>query len=224
MLPTAVRNVGALVFTYQRRKDALAAGFVSIVETTASPASGSVFPVGDTTVTATSASGDSCSFTVTVKDVEAPAVACSVTAPILWPPSHDLGNVGLVATATDNCPGALPIVVQVFGNEDDEMQTGDGNFSPDANDIAPGTLRLRAERRGDGAGRVYLIVVKATDTAGNVGYVCLTVAVPHQPNPRGLAAVNALAAAAKAFCDAHNGAPPPGYFVIGDGPIVGPKQ
>jgi hypothetical protein len=37
-------------------------------------------------------------------------------------------------------------------------------------------------------------------------------------------AVNAQAAAAKAYCLAHNGAPPPGYFVIGDGPVIGPKQ
>ena len=36
--------------------------------------------------------------------------------------------------------------------------------------------------------------------------------------------VDAQAAAAKAFCEANNGAAPPGYFVIGDGPIIGPKQ
>jgi hypothetical protein len=191
---------------------------------TLSPPSGSVFPVGVTTVTATSSSGDSCSFTVAVKDVEPPVVACSVRQPGLWPPYHDLINVGLAVTATDNCPGALPIIVQVFGNENDEMPTGDGNFSPDAKDIAPDTLRLREERRGDAGGRVYLIVAKATDTAGNVGFASCTVVVPHDATQRGVAAVNALATAAKAFCDAHNGAPPPGYFVIGDGPILGPKQ
>ncbi len=36
-------------------------------------------------------------------------------------------------------------------------------------------------------------------------------------------AVNAQAAAAKAFFLA-NQAPPPGYFVIGDGPVIGPRQ
>jgi hypothetical protein len=36
--------------------------------------------------------------------------------------------------------------------------------------------------------------------------------------------VDAQAAAARAFCEANNGAAPPGYFVIGDGPIIGPKQ
>jgi hypothetical protein len=53
-----------------------------------------------------------------------------------------------------------------------------GNFSPDAKNIAPGTLRLRSERSGSGDGRVYLIVITATDASNNVSHVCLTVVVP----------------------------------------------
>jgi hypothetical protein len=30
--------------------------------------------------------------------------------------------------------------------------------------------------------------------------------------------------AAKSFAHANNGTPPAGYFVVGDGPIKGPKQ
>jgi hypothetical protein len=190
---------------------------------TSAPPSGSFFSVGSTTVTAFDTTGASCTFTVTVKDLEPPTVTDSVALPLLWPANHNLLNVGLTVIATDNC-GITNLSVAVFGNEDDEMPTGDGNFSPDAKDIASGTLRLRAERRGDGPGRVYLIVAKATDSSGNVSFACCTVVVPHEPNPKGVAAVNTLATAAKAYCDAHNGAPPPGYFVIGDGPIIGPKQ
>ncbi len=36
--------------------------------------------------------------------------------------------------------------------------------------------------------------------------------------------VNAQAAAARSFCEANGGAPPAGYFVIGDGPTIGKKQ
>lgn len=36
--------------------------------------------------------------------------------------------------------------------------------------------------------------------------------------------VNVQAAAASAYCESHGGMLPPGYFVIGDGPIIGPKQ
>ena len=37
-------------------------------------------------------------------------------------------------------------------------------------------------------------------------------------------AVDAQAAAAKTFCQQHTGAAPPGYFVVGGGPVIGPKQ
>jgi hypothetical protein len=36
--------------------------------------------------------------------------------------------------------------------------------------------------------------------------------------------VNAQAAAAKSYADANSGSPPPGFFVIGDGSIIGPLQ
>jgi hypothetical protein len=111
----------------------------------------------------------------------------------------------------------------VFGDEDDETPTGDGNFSPDAKNIAPVTLRLRAERKGDADGRVYLIIVTATDASGNVSRCCRTVTVTHDQSKASKASVAAQAAAAQAYCEAH-GTAPPGYFVIGDGPIIGPKQ
>jgi len=187
-----------------------------------SPASGSFFPVGTTTVTCNTTQGSSCSFTVTVNDTQAPTLTCSVNTTTLWPANHDLIRVGLSATATDNCPGTV-VSVAVFGDEDDETPTGDGTFSPDAKDIAPATLRLRAERKGDGDGRVYLIIVTATDASGNVTRCCTTVTVAKDQSKASKASVAAQAAAAQAFCGT-NGAAPPGYFVIGDGPIIGPKQ
>ena len=154
---------------------------------------------------------------------ECPRLTTSVSTSSLWPPNHNLVNVGLTAIATGDCPGPKTIQVSVFGDEDDLSDGGDGNFSPDAKDIGVGTLRLRSERDGNGDGRVYLIVVKATDACGTV-VTCNTVVVPHDQSASSISAVNVQAAAAKAYCEAHAGAPPPGYFVIGDGPIVGPKQ
>lgn len=149
-----------------------------------------------------------------------PVVTCSVATSQLWPPDHDLINVGLSATA--NCPDAT-ISVKVFSDEDDEAPTGDGNFSPDAKDIAAGTLRLRAERDGNLDGRVYLIIVSATDSSGNVSHCCSTVTVPKSQSAASKQSVANQAAAAQAFCVQH-GTAPPGYFLVGDGPIVGPKQ
>ena len=166
----------------------------------------------------------SCVTSANVVDLIPPKVTCSVAQPVLWPPNHRMVNVGLTATALDNCSGVLPVTVKVFGDEDDEESTGDGRFSPDASNIAPSTLRLRHERKGNADGRVYLVVVSATDPSGNTGFRCCTVVVPHSNNKKGIAQVQAQAAKAEAYCLSHNGAPPPGFFIIGNSSRVGPKR
>jgi len=127
----------------------------------------------------------------------------------------------------DNCGGPIPassIKVQVFSDED-ELAPGSGNFSPDAKSLmATGSLRLRAERSGSANGRVYLIVAKATDSSGNTGFCTGTVTVTHDQSATSIASVAAQAVAAQAYAASHNGPPPPSYFLIGAGPIVGPKQ
>ena len=161
---------------------------------------------------------------VNVVDTTPPVLTCSVTTPVLNQTNHGLVNVGLMADAVDQCEGELPVAVNVFADEDDEESTGDGNFSPDAADIDVGSLRLRAERKGNGDGRVYLIVTEATDSSGNRGFSCCTVAVPHSAAKSAQISASAQAAAARAFCLDNDGAPPAGYFVVGDGPVIGPKQ
>ena len=192
-----------------------------------SPPSGSTFPKGDTLVTATAIDSEGqvsmCSFTVTVEDQEPPQVTSSVTTATLWSPAPDLINVGFTATATDNCPGPIAIAVQVFSDEI-EAPSGGTQFSPDAKDIASTTLRLRSERLGKGDGRVYLIVTTATDTSGNQSHSCATVVVPHGQKAASISSVNAQAAAAKAFCEANDGGVPPGYVMVGIGPVIGPRQ
>jgi hypothetical protein len=150
-------------------------------------------------------------------------VTSSAATSTLWPANHNLVNVGLAASATGNCPGAT-LKVSVFGNEDNQADAGDGVFSPDAKDIAVGTLRLRSERSGNGNGRVYLVVVKASDSLGDNAVSCKTVVVPKDQSKAAQDSVNAQAAAAEEFCSANAGAAPSGYFVVGDGPIIGPKQ
>lgn len=162
--------------------------------------------------------------TIRVSDTEPPTVTCSVNLNQMWPPNHDLVNIGLTASAFDNQDGTRPVEVLVFSDEDDQEPTGDGTHSPDAKDIASGTLRLRSERKGDADGRVYLIVLRAVDSAGNVGVCCKTVVVPRSRSANDVASVESQAAAARAFCLAHGGAPPAGYFRVGDGPFIGPIQ
>jgi len=195
------------------------------------PPSGHAFPMGTTTVNclATDAAGNTtpCSFTVTVEDREAPTLSVSVTTTQMWPANHDLINVGLSISATDNCDGNLAsrAVIRVYSDEDDELETGDGNHSPDAKpghefggDAGP--LRLRAERQNSGDGRVYLILVTVRDNAGNSTTRCATVTVPKSNSAANRASVAAQAAAAAAACPNV----PAGFVPVGDGAPVGPKQ
>jgi hypothetical protein len=163
-------------------------------------------------------------------DENPPSISCNVTQSVLWPPNHNLVTVGLTASVTDDCDADVVIGggpngtgVTVYSDEEDLEPTGAGKHSPDAKNMAVGTLRLRAEREGDDDGRVYLIVVQATDAAGNTGFCTRTVVVPHDQSKKSINAANAAAAAAKAFFMA-NGTPPPGFVQVGVGPIVGPKQ
>jgi hypothetical protein len=124
-------------------------------------------------------------------------VQCSVTVPVLWPPNHQLVNVGLSVQVSD--PNAT-VTVQVYANDD--------ALPSDAADLAPGRLRLRSQRQGSGSGRVYLIVVTATDAAGNVAVSVCTVVVPHDHSAHSLAAVEQQAADAEAYFQAFHTAPP----------------
>ena len=75
-----------------------------------SPPSGSVFPVGTTTVTciATDESGnaDTCTFNITVNDTEAPVATCPADITISNDPGQCSAVVTFSGSVTDNCAGA----------------------------------------------------------------------------------------------------------------------
>jgi hypothetical protein len=148
---------------------------------TYSQASGSFFPVGTTTVTATATNQfgtATCTFNVTVIDAEAPVVgAPSPSLVTLWPPNHQMVDVTINYTATDNCPG-LNCVLSVSSNEP-VTGTGDGDTQPDWEVVDAHHLRLRAERAGNGTGRIYTITLTCTDAAGHVVTKNTNVLVAH---------------------------------------------
>jgi len=157
--------------------------------------------------------------TIHIADTQPPAITAAVGKGSLWPANHDLVNVGLSFTATDNS-SAVTTNVAVYSDEDD-VTSGGGEQSPDAKNIASGTLRLRSERSGSGDGRVYLVLITAADAFANASHRCLTVVVPKSQSPADGASVNQQANAARTQCTA-TGLAPAGYFVIGGGPVVGP--
>jgi hypothetical protein len=83
---------------------------------------------------------------------------------------------------------------------------------------------LRGERTEANDGRVYLIIVTATDGLGNVTRNFHTVVVPKNNKQANIDMVLAEAQAAVTYAQTHGGLPPPSYFVVGDGPVIGPKQ
>ncbi|MGH9153712.1 MAG: hypothetical protein ACRD03_15225 [Acidimicrobiales bacterium] len=157
-----------------------------------------------------------------------PAVEVSVDDPILDGGAEKLTEVGLHATASDDGK-PVPVTVDVFSDEDD-LDSEVVQRSPDASDIAPSTLRLRAESDKNADGRVYVVVVRAAGAGGAAGFACATVVVPNGQHESDLAGAlsqgEAAAESCTAFAAAAAGlvAPPAGFFVVGDGPVIGPDQ
>lgn len=160
--------------------------------------------------------------TINIADTEPPVITASVSQNTLWPPNHSLINVGFTLNVTDNSAGPITTQISVFSNEDD-IWPASGNASPDAINVASGTLRLRSERAGNGSGRIYLILIASHDPSNNSSRKCLSVVVPKSQSASDIAFVNAAAAVARAFCEG-SGTPPAGYFVVGDGPVINPHS
>src|SRR5437868_10605481 len=72
---------------------------------------------------------------------------------------------------------------------------GNGDFCPDAAFLTPGNVQLRVERSGIRDGRVYLIVINATNPVTHLtGSCAATVGVPHDMSAASIASINAQAA------------------------------
>jgi hypothetical protein len=140
------------------------------------------YPVGTTTITwtGTDTHGNSSSATqtVTVTDAQAPVVTnLSASPSSLWPPNHTMRDVTINYDALDNCGGVNCVIGSVTSNEP-VNSTGDGNTASDWVIVDSHHVQLRAERAGDGVGRVYTITVVCTDGSNNVTTKTVTVSVP----------------------------------------------
>jgi hypothetical protein len=154
------------------------------VPVTCTPASGSTFPLGTTTVQCSASDSHNNtahgSFTVTVQDTTPPTIVSITASPnSLWPPNHKMVDISVSVIATDAVdPAPTAHIVSVTSNEADNGN-GDGNTTTDFIITGPLTLQLRAERDGS-TNRVYTITVAVTDASGNTstGTVTVTVADP----------------------------------------------
>jgi hypothetical protein len=125
------------------------------VTVVSSPASGSVFPVGTTTVmaTATDAAGHTatCSFTVTVNDTQPPTISCPANISVGNAPGTCSATVSFTVGASDNCPGVTVVATPASGSS-----------------FPVGTTTVNAT---------------ATDASGNTAMCSFTVTVTDTQNP-----------------------------------------
>ena len=169
-----------------------AAGIVTCTAGTLMPGQAVTF-----TFTVTAGSGASIVNTATVAGAQADPIAANNTDTVttvinhnpvctgattglglLWPPNHKLVT-GRITGVTD--PDGDPVTIAITGITQDEPVNGvaDGNTSPDAEVGAAGAFRVRAERSGQGDGRVYRIAFTASDAEGGECSAVLRVGVPH---------------------------------------------
>jgi predicted extracellular nuclease len=94
----------------------------------------------------------------------------------IWPVNHKMVDVQLTYAASDSC-GSVTVTVAVSSNEPADGK-GDGNTAVDWEVVNTHLVRLRAERAGNGPGRVYTITVTALDAAGQATQSSTTVLVP----------------------------------------------
>lgn len=132
------------------------------------------------TYTATDSAGRSSSATqtITVIDDTPPSInGLALDKSSLWPPNHTMHLVTLTYGVADNV-STPSIAISVSSNEP-VNGAGDGDTAPDWEVVDAKHVRLRSERSGQGAGRVYTIHVTATDGAGNRTVSDVSVLVPH---------------------------------------------
>lgn len=116
-------------------------------------------------------------------DKTAPEMQMNQNKNELWPANHKMvtvtaGTYGVI----DPISGIQSIVLKSITSNEPDDGLGDGDTSQDIQnadfDTPDYVFDLRAERSGNGGGRVYTITYVATDYAGNVKTVTLTVTVP----------------------------------------------
>jgi len=142
------------------------------------------YGLGDHTVTLTAqdlhGASDSCTATITINDCDGPVISELAADPtILWPPNHKMKRVDLTIDAFDACGGDVTCsITDVASSEAEEGL--DGNDEPwDFEIVDDDTVKLRAERYGNGEGRTYTITVECTDAGGQASTGEATVLVPH---------------------------------------------
>ncbi len=147
-----------------------------------SPASGSTFPLGATTVhcTATDLHGNSATgtFTITVRDTTPPVLHVTLSPQILWPPNKKLIPITATIQVSDLCDPNPTVMLVSIGSNDPDDDPKDIQGAVLGTDDR--TFQLRARRADKGAARVYTVTYRALDHSGNATTATAIVSVPQE--------------------------------------------
>ena len=156
------------------------------------------FPLGTTTVILTVVDGlfsDTDTVDITVVDTTPPETTVLGYPIILWPPNHKYHTIDVsdfVISVTDICDANVDVddvvITSVSSDEPENVKSsGDGNTINDMVIVDSQTVELRAERQGEGNGRVYTINFEVTDGSGNTAVGSFRVWIPHDQKPGSIA-------------------------------------
>lgn len=135
---------------------------------------------GDLVIAATGQTTAGIDFDLRRRDAQPPIIH-SVTPSVssLGPPNHKMMPVTISIVASDD--SKLAPACQVIGVASNEAVdgTGDGNTAPDWQIVSSTQILLRAERSGQGSGRIYTVTVECRDAANNKSTATTAVTVLH---------------------------------------------
>ncbi len=96
---------------------------------------------------------------------------------ILWPPDGRMVPIEIAGVAEPDGDAVSCRITRIM--QDETVRSDTGRFGADARGIGTATASLRAERDGNGNGRVYTIMFEVADGRGGTCEGKVTVCVPH---------------------------------------------
>jgi uncharacterized protein YegL len=117
-------------------------------------------------------------------DKSAPVVTLTLDKTIIGPPNHKLVPINVAIAANDPNSGSGIRSIKLISITSNEPDSGAGDIQDAEYGTDDRTFTLRAERLGNGTGRVYTISYLVEDEAGNETTVTATVTVAHDQSKK----------------------------------------
>ena len=118
--------------------------------------------------------------------------AASADPGCLWPPNHKFVDVSILGVTDPDGDLVTITITAITSDEPTESDKGSGGakHAPDADGVGTDKASVRAERSGDGDGRVYEITFTASDGQGGESEGSVLVKVPHDKSGEDCPAVD----------------------------------